>query len=102
MTIPELLERITFKFKSDLDLLIAKNQDYAGEDPLDNLRDFGFLGIVVRTGDKYKRLKNFSQRGNLTVKSESIRDTLRDLRNYAFLAEVVLDEAEEKVRKFEE
>ena len=79
-------------FKADLELLRRKGHDYSGdEDCLDNLRDFGFAGIVVRMGDKYKRLKNFVKNKNLKVKDESIIDTLRDLRNYAFFAQIFFE-----------
>ena len=66
-------------------LLRSKGHDYAGErDCLSNLRDFGWRGIIVRIGDKYHRLKNFVHDGNLSVKDESLEDTLKDMINYAF------------------
>jgi len=98
MTREELEKKIDAIHETDVALMKAKNHDYAGkDDPLDNLRDFGFFGVVVRLGDKFKRLKNFSLRAmkgdaHLAVKDESIRDTLRDLRVYGCLAEIMLDE----------
>lgn len=97
MTRQEIERRFEELYKADLAIMLAKNHDYAGsDDPLDNLRDFGFFGVIVRLGDKYKRLKNFvirAMRGNacLAVKDESIRDTLRDLRVYGYLAEIIFD-----------
>ena len=62
----------------------AKGHDYSGlDDTLDNLREFGWKGIVVRIGDKFKRLKHFTLQGNLEVSDESIEDTWKDLINYA-------------------
>ncbi len=79
-------------FAEDMKLLKAKGHDYSGDaDCLDNLRDFGLEGIIVRIGDKYKRLKNFAKGGNLQVKEEGVRDTLVDLSNYSFLARIFLD-----------
>ncbi|MBI4029125.1 MAG: DUF1599 domain-containing protein [Candidatus Blackburnbacteria bacterium] len=65
----------------------VKNEDYAGSiDPLNNFKDFGFVGAVVRIGDKYNRVKNFVKKGEYKVKSESVIDTLRDLAVYAVIA----------------
>jgi hypothetical protein len=86
-----LLNDISKQHVGDMELLRAKNHDYAGTgDALENLRDFGFFGIVVRMSDKFKRLKNFVRSGGvLAVPDETITETLRDIRNYAHLAEVM-------------
>lgn len=62
-----------------------KNHDYAGGgDPLANFREFGSFGIVVRLSDKFKRLTNYFKSGGvLKVKDETMKDTLRDIINYA-------------------
>lgn len=79
--------------KEDLVLAHRKGHDYAGnKDSLANLRLFGFMGIVVRLGDKFMRLKSFIDQGELQVIDETIKDTLRDMRIYAYLAEILLDE----------
>lgn len=79
-------------FDEDMALLQAKGHDYSGEqDALGNLRRFGLYGIIVRLSDKFSRLEQFAKSGDLKVKDESIRDTLRDIRNYAFLAQIFLD-----------
>lgn len=79
-------------FDEDMALLQAKGHDYSGEqDALGNLRRFGLYGIIVRLSDKFSRLEQFAKGGELKVKDESIRDTLRDIRNYAFLAQIFLD-----------
>jgi len=62
----------------------AKGHDYSGtDDTLDNLREFGSFGVVVRIGDKFKRLKHFYKQGTLEVQDERIEDTMQDLINYA-------------------
>ena len=100
MTSEERNERIKKMFKDDLDLLLRKGHDYSGDsDCMCNLRDFGFLGVVVRLGDKYHRLKSFVEQGKMKVKDESVIDTLRDMRNYAFLAQILWEDSQEKPRK---
>lgn len=76
----------------------AKGHDYSGDaDTLDNLREFGSYGIVVRLMDKVKRLKHVmfwhfvnwfdpledNWRDSLKCKDESIEDTIKDTINYA-------------------
>ena len=86
-------------FAEDMELLQAKGHDYSGEeDALSNLRHFGFLGIIVRLSDKFSRIERLAELGYsigeygyVHVKDESIRDTLRDIRNYAFLAQIFLE-----------
>ena len=65
-----------------------KGHDYSGTaDTLDNLRAFGWKGVVVRLGDKFNRLKHFVLSGeDLLVKDESIEDTLQDFINYALFS----------------
>jgi len=62
--------------------------DYSGtKDTLDNLRAFGWKGVVVRLGDKFHRLKHSILSGeDLRVKDESLEDTLQDFINYALFA----------------
>jgi len=81
---------------ADLKIAKSKNHDYAGtKDALDNFREFGFQGVVVRMNDKMKRLINFTRSGILKVGDESILDTLSDLRVYATIAEIIfMDETD--------
>ena len=68
----------------------AKGHDYSGTgDTLDNLREFGTLGVVVRIGDKFKRLKHFWLQGTLEVADEKIDDTIDDLINYALYLKIM-------------
>jgi len=72
----------------------AKNADYTGTntDPFANFAKVDLMGIcsveqgfLVRMSDKVSRIISFVQKGVLTVKDESIEDTLLDLANYAIL-----------------
>jgi len=89
MTVQEREELIRAIFEDELmPLARAKGHDYSGQgDSLSNLKDFGVLGVCVRIGDKYHRLKNFLlSGGTLKVKDETIEDTIKDLIIYGFLA----------------
>lgn len=95
MNLKELESRIRELFESDMELLRDKNADYTGDrDALSNLRHFGFYGVVVRLTDKFHRLQTFADKGVFKIKEENVRDTLRDIRNYCHLGEVLLDEEE--------
>lgn len=79
-----------------------KNHDYAGDDPLSNLKLTETLGwlkgwqsIIVRLGDKYSRLLNFAKKQKLEVKDESFVDTCIDMANYALLCAITFIEADE-------
>lgn len=75
---------------------MAKNQDYgANDDPFRNFRAFGSFGILVRLSDKLARILTYTERGELTVKDESVTDTVLDAINYLILFEGYrLDQAE--------
>jgi hypothetical protein len=47
-------------------------------------------------GDKIQRLASVSKTGVTLVDTESIRDTLIDLHNYAAMAVMLIDEEREK------
>lgn len=69
-------------------LMQMKNQDYgANHDPFRNFREFGLFGILVRLSDKMARIRTFLERGELSVKDESVTDTIRDGINYLILFE---------------
>ena len=80
-------------FEEDMALLVAKVRDYAGtQDCLMNLKRFGYYGIIVRLSDKFSRLETLAKAsGSKAVPTESEIDTLRDIRNYAFLAQIFLE-----------
>ena len=69
-----------------LELFTRKNKDYG-----DAFADYGVVGVLVRMGDKIRRLQNITNTGVTLVKDESFRDTLIDLHNYAAMAVLLLD-----------
>jgi len=90
MTPCERDSKIEAMFEDDLALLKKKGADYSGTvDAMANFRDFGFFGIVVRLNDKMARLRTLAHGGASMVNNESIIDTLRDLRNYSYLAQIM-------------
>ena len=60
-----------------------------------NLKDFsnfGPVGVIVRMGDKINRLSNVTKSNITLIKTETVRDTLIDLHNYAAMAIMLMDE----------
>ena len=86
----EFMKRLEKNFRKGLDIVRAKNQDYAGKtDPFKNFRLVEHIGvcsveeaILVRMADKFQRIANLMH-SEAAVKDESIEDTLIDLMNYA-------------------
>jgi predicted amino acid racemase len=70
-----------------LELFKKKNTDYG-----DAFADYGSIGVIVRIGDKIKRLISITNNQIKLVENESIRDTLIDLHNYSAMAIMLLDE----------
>jgi hypothetical protein len=70
-----------------LELFKKKNTDYG-----DAFATYGTVGIIVRMGDKIQRLLSVSNKGVALVDTESLRDTLIDLHNYAAMGIMLLDE----------
>ncbi len=78
-------------FKIGLEILKAKNSDYAtGDDPYKNFKRISNydlsveLGFIVRMSDKVSRIENLTTK-EAAVKNEKIEDTLLDLINYSNL-----------------
>ena len=76
--------------KEAFELFSRKNKDYG-----DSFATFGPVGVIVRMGDKIKRLISVSNNGITMVDNESLRDTLIDLHNYAAMAVMLMDEKQE-------
>ena len=74
-----------------LELFIKKNTDYG-----DAFASYGTVGVIVRMGDKIQRLISVSNTGVALVDTESLRDTLIDLHNYAAMGIMLIDEQREK------
>ena len=73
--------------KEGLELFTRKNADYG-----DSFATYGAVGVIVRMGDKINRLSSVTKNGVNLVQTESIRDTLIDLHNYAAMAVMLLDD----------
>ena len=71
-----------------LQLFKKKNKDYG-----DSFATYGSVGVIVRIGDKINRLGTVTKNGVTLVNTESVRDTLIDLHNYAAMAIMLLDES---------
>ncbi len=92
------IEELKFNQEKDLQIVKAKNQDYAeGADPFQNFRmveDAGLTtvekGIAVRMSDKLQRVFNLLDE-DAAVEDEKVEDTLSDLRNYANILQVYLE-----------
>lgn len=103
---------IQFKMYLDRmnDIMKAKNADYAGAqlDALGNFKGVEQLGVcLTETGfltrmlDKYCRVATFVAKGVLTVRSESVEDTLIDLANYSLLLAChIKDKREQALAEF--
>lgn len=70
-----------------LQLFEKKNKDYG-----DAFAKYGTVGVLIRMEDKLHRSISISQSGINLVDSESMRDTLLDLHNYAAMALMLMDE----------
>lgn len=63
----------------------AKNKDYG-----DSFREDGLLGVLIRSKDKLNRAITLaSNQGEAAVRTETMRDTLLDLSNYAKMGVIV-------------
>ena len=101
MTIDELLALHEETCNGARDIMRAKNRDYtAGSaDPFANFRASEALGvpgvvsILVRSLDKFQRIRSFVELGSLAVKDESVDDAIQDVVNYMILAQGMLRDA---------
>ena len=84
-----------------LEIMIKKNNDYAGADgetPFANFERTETMGIcsteqsfLVRMTDKMSRLSTFVNTGELKVTNESYKDAVLDLINYITLFAAYVD-----------
>jgi hypothetical protein len=81
------IEQFSLVQTEGLELFKKKNADYG-----DAFANYGPVGVIVRMGDKIHRLMSVSNSKISLVNSESLRDTLIDLHNYAAMAVMLLDE----------
>ena len=80
--------------KEALELFEKKNADYG-----DAFAEYGTIGVLVRMGDKIKRLQTIENNKITLISDERLRDTLIDLHNYSAMAIMLLDEDETKTTK---
>lgn len=73
--------------KEGLELFRRKNADYG-----DSFATYGAIGVLVRMGDKIKRLMSISSTQIVMVNDESMYDTLLDLHNYSAMALMLMKE----------
>ena len=71
-------------------LYIAKNHDYGDSFHRTYLEE-GLAASRIRISDKLERFKMLSRNGGQAVKTESMRDTLIDLANYAIMTVMEID-----------
>ena len=79
--------------KEALALFKKKNHDQG-----DAFDTYGTIGVLVRLGDKIKRLMNISNTSVTMVNDEKMRDTLIDLHNYAAMAIMLIDETNDEIK----
>tara|TARA_R110002072_G_scaffold49072_3_gene133729 strand:- start:1 stop:453 length:453 start_codon:yes stop_codon:yes gene_type:complete len=82
--------------KEGLELFKKKNADYG-----DAFANYGAIGVLVRMGDKISRCQSISNKSVSMVDSESLRDTLIDLHNYAAMAIMLIDEGDKNKVKLQ-
>lgn len=90
-----------------LDIMKAKNNDYAGSgggDPFANFRRVEAMGVcsveqgfLVRIVDKVSRLSTFAQDGKLAVKNESYEDAILDIMNYCVLMSAYIEDKQNRI-----
>jgi len=79
-----------------LTLFVKKNTDYG-----DAFATYGTVGVIVRMGDKIQRLISVDKKGVALIDTESLRDTLIDLHNYAAMGIMLIDEQNVKNKVIE-
>ena len=88
------IQQFTLVQNEGLELFKRKNKDYG-----DAFANYGPVGVIVRMGDKIQRLVSVSNSRISLVNTESLRDTLIDLHNYATMAIMLLDENNSEASK---
>ena len=75
-----------------IELFKQKNADYG-----DAFTEYGVIGVLVRIGDKIKRLQSIEKNKIVLVSDEKIKDTLIDLHNYAAMAMMLLENNDSEI-----
>lgn len=97
--------------EEDIQTLERKNSDYADSEA-DPFRNFNMVeraglcstekGIAVRMTDKMQRVLNLVDKDEAAVNDETMYDTLSDLRNYANILQIYLEDEKESSGEKEE
>jgi len=104
MSRDELIELHRATCAATLEVMKAKNQDYtAGGGVFDNFKASNslgvhpVLGILLRSQDKFMRIKSYLKHGKLAVEGEGVFDAIDDVINYLILAKgIILEEQRRK------
>lgn len=82
------------------DVYVAKDTDYSENDlPMGNLRESiemgiePWKGVLLRIGDKKRRIGSFINKNGFQVKDEAVEDTLVDMANYSLLGAALFTES---------
>jgi len=86
----------------------AKNHDYAtAENPYKNLEKVlsigiePWRGIVIRLMDKFSRLEEYCVKGEFSIKSEGLEDTLKDISVYSLLAMILFRKEQKQAESYD-
>ena len=86
---PDFPSRVAARFRALQELLLSKHRDY-GPTNISRAPGGALNGLRVRIHDKVARINHLID-NDLSPEHESLRDSFRDLANYAVIALLVLD-----------
>ena len=72
------------------ELYVKKNHDY-GDSFGRTYKDLGIISAATRISDKYNRFVELAKGNEPLISTETIRDTLVDMANYALMTIIELD-----------
>lgn len=72
------------------ELYVKKNHDY-GDSFGKTYKDLGIISAATRISDKYNRFVELAKGNEPLISTETIRDTLIDMANYALMTIIELD-----------
>lgn len=94
----ELIDSVEKTFKECMEILRAKQHDYAtNEDALQNFRYAELVNVgpqkaaLVRIAEKLSRVSNLIDKEE-AVKDEKVADTIRDMINYMAILKAMVEE----------
>lgn len=100
----QLIDNIRRTFNECLEIVRTKNSDYSksNSDVFSNFRYAEYCNvpvekaILVRISDKFARLNNVIDKGEVVVKDEVVADTIKDMMNYLAILGVYLEDKNKK------